>query len=82
MVDPERTRLSQASHYYFEDCFYDPPAVSDPFVGRLSLKSVQEVGTGRAVPNLYRGRPVEEWLGARDEGGGWWRFFGGRRRSG
>jgi hypothetical protein len=60
--DPARTRLSQANHYYFDDCFYYQPAASDPFVGRLALKDVEEVGTGRKVPNLYRGRPVDEWL--------------------
>ncbi|MDH3207495.1 MAG: phytanoyl-CoA dioxygenase family protein [Gemmatimonadota bacterium] len=59
--DTTRTRLSQATHYYFEDCTYYQPAVSEPFVGRLSLKRVEAVGSGRVVPNLYRGRPVEEW---------------------
>lgn len=62
VADPGRTRLSQVTHYYFEDCVYYQPAVSEPFVGRLALKDVREVGTDRSVPNLYRGRPVEEWL--------------------
>ena len=74
--DPARTRLSQASHYYFEDCFYYQPAASDPFVGRLALKAVEEVGTGRRVPNLYRGRPLEEWT-VRDAPGVFRRLFGG-----
>lgn len=69
VADGSRTRLSQASHYYFEDCVYYQPAASDPFVGRLALKDVREVGTGRLVPNLYRGRPVEEWLPRRGKGG-------------
>jgi len=81
VVDPKRTRLSQASHYYFEDCFYYQAAVSDPFVGRLALKSVEEVGTGRVVPNVYRGRPVEDWLRAPDKRGGWRRFFDRSSRS-
>jgi Phytanoyl-CoA dioxygenase (PhyH) len=59
--DPGRTRLSQATHYYFEDCVYYQPAVSEPFMGRLSLKRVEAVGSGRVIPNLYRGQPVEEW---------------------
>lgn len=66
VVDPARTRLSQATHYYFEGCFYYQPAASDPFVGRLALKDVEEVGTGRIVPNVYRGRPIAEW----QDGGG------------
>lgn len=76
VVDPGRTRLSQASHYYFEDCVYYQPAVSDPSVGRLALKNVEEVGTGRRVPNLYRGRPVETWLESRRPKGLWQRLVG------
>lgn len=66
--DPQRTRLSQATHYYFEDCVYYQPAVSDPFMGRLATKQVEEVGSRRAVPNLYRGKPVEEWLPTQSKG--------------
>jgi len=76
--DPKRTRLSQASHYYFEDCLYYQPAVSDPFVGRLALKEVEEVGTGRRVPNRYRGRPLEEWTTSGSGGGILRRLFGRR----
>jgi hypothetical protein len=79
--DERRTRLSQASHYYFDDCFYYQPAASEPFVGRLALKEVEEVGTGRPVPNLYRGRPVEEWTRNGAEWGGALRRILGRGRS-
>lgn len=79
VVDPERTRLSQASHYYFEDCFYYQPAASDPFVGRLALKDVVDVGTGRRVPNVYRGRPVEEWMDQPGVADRWWRIFRPRK---
>ena len=75
VADPAGTRLSQATHYYFEGCFYYQPAVSDPFVGRLALKDVEEVGTGRRVPNLYRGRPVDEWLGSGGRNGPLRRLF-------
>jgi len=57
-----RTRYNQVTHYYFEDCFYYQAAASDPFMGRLALKEVEEVGTQRILPNLYRGRSVGEWL--------------------
>jgi ectoine hydroxylase-related dioxygenase (phytanoyl-CoA dioxygenase family) len=66
--DPQRTRLSQVTHYYFDDCVYYQPAVSDPFMGKLAMKEVEEVGTRRLVPNLYRGRPAEEWLQAKTTG--------------
>lgn len=81
VVDAERTRLSQASHYYFEDCFYYQPAASDPFVGRLALKDVLDIGTGCRVPNVYRGRPVEEWMSQASVGSRWRRIFGLRTRA-
>jgi hypothetical protein len=60
VVDPARTRLSQASHYFFEGGLYYQPGASDPFAGRMKLKDVEEVGTGRRIPNLYRGQPVSQ----------------------
>ncbi|MDF1836412.1 MAG: phytanoyl-CoA dioxygenase family protein [Planctomycetota bacterium] len=56
------TRYSQVTHYYFDDCLYYQAAPSNPFVGRLTLKKVEEIGTDRIAPNLYRGRPIEEWV--------------------
>ena len=52
VADATRTRLSQATHYYFEDCTYYQPAASDPFMGRIALKQVQEVGTVQLMPHL------------------------------
>jgi len=41
--DKNRTRWSQATHYYFEGCEkYYAPMFSDPFNGDYSLKSLQE----------------------------------------
>lgn len=60
--DERLTRYSQVTHYYFEDCLYYQAAPSNPFVGRLTLKHVEEIGADRVVPNLYRGRPIDEWL--------------------
>lgn len=56
--DPRRTRLSQVTHYYFEDCLYFQPLASDLALGELALKEVVDVGSGRPVPNRYRGRRV------------------------
>lgn len=71
----DRSRLSQVTHYYFDDCLWFQPLASDPAVGELALKDVVDVRTGRRVPNRYRGRPVsarrlrprrtlEEWRAA------------------
>lgn len=78
VVDPNRTRLSQVTHYYFEDCVYYQPGASEPFMGRLALKQVREVGTGERVPNLYRGRPVGEWRRSRPGAGLLGRLLGRR----
>ncbi len=56
--NPEATRYSQVTHYYFEGCAYYQPGASDPFVGRMALKDVVDVQTGERIPNLYRGRRV------------------------
>jgi len=55
-VDPRKTRWSQVSHYYFEDCIHYTPAFSDEPVGRLDLRTVTNVATGETVPNMYLGR--------------------------
>jgi len=55
-LDPTRTRWSQVSHYYFEDCIYYTPAFSDEPVGLLDLRSVTNIATGEAKPNMYLGR--------------------------
>ncbi|MDX1650532.1 MAG: phytanoyl-CoA dioxygenase family protein, partial [Myxococcota bacterium] len=56
--EPGRTRLSQVTHYYFEDCLWFQPLCSDLALGELALKDVVDVRTGRRVPHRYRGRPV------------------------
>jgi phytanoyl-CoA dioxygenase PhyH len=63
--DPTKTRWSQVSHYYFEDCIHYTPAFSDEPVGRLDLRIVTNVETGERVPNMYLGR---EYSAEREEG--------------
>lgn len=56
--EPGRTRLSQVTHYYFEDCLWFQPLGSDLALGELALKDVVDVRTGRRVAHRYRGRPL------------------------
>lgn len=43
VIDKKRTRLSQATHYYFENCQnYYSPMFSDPFKGILAEKNIKE----------------------------------------
>jgi hypothetical protein len=57
--DPSRTRWSQVTHYYFEDCIYYTPAHSDEMLGDFALRSIVNVATGEPEPNLYLGQPFQ-----------------------
>src|SRR5215831_3154461 len=67
--DKERTRLSQVTHYYFSDCIYYTPLLSDPYIGRLHVKPVIDIRTKRFVPSRFNGKKVSllhgtNWYGA------------------
>lgn len=56
--DPRRTRWSQVTHYYFEDCIYYTPAFSDETLGRLRLREPVGVHDGQLRTNSYLGEYV------------------------
>jgi len=56
--DPTRTRHSQVTHYYFKNCLYYTPMRSDPGRGRLAVRRVRNIGTGRYEPLRYDGRRI------------------------
>jgi hypothetical protein len=58
-TDPKRTRWSQVTHYYFDDCIYYTPAFSDEALGLLDLRTIVDVGAEVLKPNLHLGKPVE-----------------------
>jgi hypothetical protein len=51
--DPNATRWSQVTHYFFEDCCYFTPMHSDVFIGKLQLRNLIDIVTGENVPNIY-----------------------------
>ena len=51
--DINRTRWSQVTHYYFENCAYYTPMHSDPFYGAISWKQLTNILDGRLVDNHY-----------------------------
>lgn len=57
-ADPTRTRWSQVSHYYFEDCIYYTPAFSDEAIGKLDTRSIENIATGEFEPNRYLGEEL------------------------
>jgi len=51
--DPSKTRWSQVTHYYFDDCCYITPMFSDVMIGKLYLRDMVDISTGKKVPNVY-----------------------------
>ncbi|MGN8108351.1 phytanoyl-CoA dioxygenase family protein [Paraburkholderia sp. 22098] len=58
-TDPARTRWSQVTHYYFENCVYYTPVVSDPAFGRTYYRQIKDASTGFIQPNVYSGVEVD-----------------------
>jgi len=58
VIDSSRTRLSQVSHYYFEDCVYYSPQGSDLVRGKLQLRDVRNLLTGEMAPHVYQGEVI------------------------
>jgi hypothetical protein len=56
--DPRRTRWSQVTHYFFENCLYYTPAFSDEVLGALDFRRITAIGELHERPNLYLGEPV------------------------
>ena len=55
--DPKRTRMSQVTHYYFRDCAYYTPVMSDKIIGRTFWRShITHIGTGEIMPQTYLGQ--------------------------
>lgn len=56
ILDLESTRRSLVTHFYFEDCAYYTPLVSDEQSGRLALRAPPNLRTGRWVWPRLNGR--------------------------
>jgi hypothetical protein len=69
--DPQATRLSQVTHYYFEDCVYTTPIYSRPSIGRVYVRRPYNLAARRLVTSRYDGRPVPSAL--RASAGAWLR---------
>ena len=59
VLDNNRTRYSQVTHYYFSDCMYYIPLLSDPFLSRIHFKEVKNMITGEVVNHIYNGNQIE-----------------------
>jgi hypothetical protein len=59
-ADLSRTRHSQVTHYYFEDCCYYTPVDSYPMYGRISFREPIDISRNRNVKNIAAGKAVPE----------------------
>ncbi|MEE3626424.1 phytanoyl-CoA dioxygenase family protein [Nitrospirillum sp. BR 11752] len=58
--DLNRTRYSQVTHYYFDDCSYYTPLASDPFYGNIYFRNLMDISQGGQVANKICGHEVPE----------------------
>jgi hypothetical protein len=51
--NPNVSRWSQVTHYFFENCCYLTPMSSDVLIGKLFLRDPFDISRGEHVPNIY-----------------------------
>jgi hypothetical protein len=49
----DSTRHSQVTHYYFDDCIYYTPLLSDSAPDKLYIRQITNIATGQHVANKY-----------------------------
>lgn len=54
------TRWSQVTHYYFEDCVYYTPLLSDMTLNRTFVRQITDIRTGQKVTNKYMGEALAQ----------------------
>ena len=59
-TDLKRTRYSQVTHYFFENCCYYTPSTSVPFLGPVDFRDIVDILTGKHVPNMLNGVEVRK----------------------
>jgi hypothetical protein len=61
-LNRERTRHSQVTHYFFEDCAYYTPLTNEPYLGELNYRKISNIITGESQPQTINGEPVPDRL--------------------
>lgn len=59
IVDKSRTRHTQVTHYYFENCRYYNPLYSDVYLGDIAWKKITNIRTGKMIGHTYNQKPVQ-----------------------
>jgi hypothetical protein len=56
--DPARTRWSQVTHYFFENCAYYVPMMSAPMRGKIAFRNLVDIATGEPLGQHQTGGPI------------------------
>ena len=55
LVDKSRTRWSQVTHYFFDDCGYTSPVENDVYAGQIYYRRIVDVSTGKLMNSRIGG---------------------------
>ena len=55
IIDKTRTRWSQVTHYYFDDCVYTTPFYNSQAIGKIFIRDTLDHSTGKIVKNKICG---------------------------
>lgn len=58
ILTPGASRFSQVTHYYFEDCMYYVPRLSDIAINKIYFPDLVNIATGERVESHYFGKRV------------------------
>jgi len=58
IIDKSRTRWSQVTHYYFDDCVYTTPLANSQAKGKIFMRDISDLSTGEIVTNKIYGVPL------------------------
>lgn len=60
LLKEDSTRYSQVTHYYFKDCIYYTPMLSNMVTNELFLRNgIVDIKTGKKVVSSFNGAPVK-----------------------
>lgn len=57
--NPNLTRWSQVTHYFFEDCLYYTPLGSNRLSGEYQLRNITNISTGQKTWGSYNGQKIK-----------------------
>jgi hypothetical protein len=59
-INRQATRWSQVTHYFFENCAYYTPMLSDPFYGKIDFRELTNIETGQPLVQQYAGQAIAQ----------------------